>query len=258
VIAHRRHHHHHEDESMPTTPPIPQAAVDLAKHFEGLYLTAYRCPAGVPTIGWGHTDGVTEADIGRRRITKAEAEAFLAADLAEAAAIVDRAVTTPLTDNQFAALVSFVFNVGSGRRARGEDPGKDGFAFLKTGKPSTMLVKLNASDYAGAATEFPKWKFGGGKELPGLVARRAAEAVLFAGGHWPAVAPLAPGVQAQLGLAPAGADKDRVRDIQRTLGITVDGDYGPATTRAVREFQRAHRLVADGIVGPITAAAMGL
>ncbi|MFX7674812.1 glycoside hydrolase family protein, partial [Acinetobacter baumannii] len=78
----------------------------------------------------------------------------LQADLDTAAAVVDRAVTVELTDAQRGALLSFVFNVGAGRKAKGKDAGKDGFVTLKSGQPSTMLRKLNVGDAAGAAAEF--------------------------------------------------------------------------------------------------------
>lgn len=77
----------------------PPAALDLARHFEGLSRTAYRCPAGVWTIGYGHTQAVTAGDT----MTTEQAERLLASDLAEAAKVVDGAVTVPLTDGQRAA-----------------------------------------------------------------------------------------------------------------------------------------------------------
>jgi len=86
-------------------------------------------------------------------------------------------VTSPLTQNQFDALVSILFNVGPG--AKGV---KDGIITLKSGVPSTLLRMLNLSIYAGAADEFPKWCHGlGGALLPGLVTRRARERALFLG-----------------------------------------------------------------------------
>ncbi|MBP2233143.1 GH24 family phage-related lysozyme (muramidase) [Azospirillum agricola] len=162
---------------------IPQTAIDLVMQAEGLRLTAYpdaATKADPWTIGYGHTG----ADVHRGlKITKADAEELLRADLEAAAAIVDRVVTVSLTDDQRGALISFVFNVGPGRKARGKDTGKDGFVTLRTGKPSTMLVKLNAGDYAGAAAEFSKWTRGDGKVMSGLVKRRAAEAALFLAGE---------------------------------------------------------------------------
>jgi len=158
---------------------IPQSCIDLVKTAEGLRLSAYPDPAtgGAPwTVGFGHTGADVRPGL---VITQARAEELLRGDLEEAAAIVTRAVTVPLTDAQFGALVSFVFNVGAGRRKAGKDAGKDGFVVLKTGKPSTLLAKLNAGDTAGAAGEFSKWTRGAGKVMAGLVKRRAAEAALF-------------------------------------------------------------------------------
>ncbi len=144
--------------------PVCQDAVDLVKHFEGLYLTAYLCPAGVPTIGYGHTAGVSLG----QTITEGQADQFLAADLAGAAASVDRLVKVMINPKQRGALASFVFNLGAGSL---ED--------------STLLKLLNNGDYAGAAGEFGKWVHstvdGRKVVLQGLVARRAAEAALFQG-----------------------------------------------------------------------------
>ena len=144
------------------TAPVCPAAIALVKHAEGLYLKAYRCPAGVITIGYGHTAGVTMG----QAITAAQAEAFLAADLAAAARDVDRLVKVPLTPQQRGALASFVFNLGAGSLAE-----------------STLLKLLNKGDCAGAAGQFGSWvkaTVNGVKTtLTGLVARRAAERDLF-------------------------------------------------------------------------------
>lgn len=223
---------------------VCQPAVDLVKHLEGLYLSAYRCPAGVPTIGYGHTAGVQMGD----RITEARADELLAQDLAAAAAQVDRLVRVRVNDEQRGALASFVFNLGAGSLAA-----------------STLLKKLNAGDHEGAAGEFGKWVYAtvGGvkKQLPGLVARRAAEAALFRSGVGAAVQDLPAGQhhpQPQMGAAPDGDDDDLVRRVQRVVGVKVDGVYGPATHAELRRWQAAHGLVPDGIVGPKTAAAMGV
>ncbi|QCG92328.1 lysozyme [Azospirillum sp. TSH100] len=207
---------------------LPQAAVDLAKQAEGLRLTAYPDPAsgGDPwTIGYGHTGPDVHRDL---TITADRAEQLLLADLDTAAAVVDRAVTVDLTDNQRAALTLFVMNVGAGRKAKGKDAGKDGFVTLKSGQPSTMLRKLNLGDAAGAAAEFAKWTRGAGKVMPGLVKRRAAEAALFLAdevhpvsrGAEPAPAPApvtrsAAGVSGlgALGLTGVAAALDQARDV---------------------------------------------
>nr|WP_241389545.1 lysozyme [Serratia proteamaculans]ANV21598.1 Mur1 [Serratia proteamaculans]ULG13358.1 Mur1 [Serratia proteamaculans]ULG13571.1 Mur1 [Serratia proteamaculans]ULG13683.1 Mur1 [Serratia proteamaculans]ULG15134.1 Mur1 [Serratia proteamaculans] len=130
----------------------------LIKHFEGLRLRAYQCSANVWTIGYGHTAGVGPDDV----ITEEQAISFLRQDVAESERAVNQYVHVPLTQNQFDALVSFVFNLGVGNF-----------------RTSTLLKKLNAGDYDGAAQEFGRWIHAGGKALPGLVRRREAESALF-------------------------------------------------------------------------------
>ena len=223
-----------------TTKPVCAAAVALVKHFEGLYQTAYLCPAGVPTIGYGHTGSDVRLGV---TITEVQAEQLLADDLAEAAAIVDKYVRVPLPENPRGALSSFVFNLGGG-------------AFAS----STLLRLLNLGDTAGAGGQFGRWTkarvSGQLVDLPGLVARRAAEAALFSGGA--AALPDQPHPMPQAVTAPAGSDADRIKAIQRIVGVVPDGHYGPLTKAAVIRWQAAHYLVADGVVGPRTAKAMGL
>lgn len=137
---------------------VPAAALDLIKQYEGCALLAYRCPAGRWTIGYGHTTGVREGDV----ITQAQAEQWLAEDVALFARGVERMVKVPLTPGQFGALVSLAMNIGLGALAS-----------------STLLRTLNAGDVAGARAEFARWVNAGGKRLEGLVRRRAAEAELF-------------------------------------------------------------------------------
>jgi len=131
---------------------------DLIKKYEGLKLTSYLCPAGVPTIGWGHTYGVKL----NRTISVAEAEVLLDHDYQQAEDDVNSLVKVPITENELAALTSFVFNLGA--------------TALST---STLLRKLNHSDYKGAAAEFDKWVYSGSKKLNGLIKRRAEEKELF-------------------------------------------------------------------------------
>ncbi len=137
---------------------INSRGLQLIKHFEGLFLQAYLCPAEVLTIGYGHTADVQPGDV----ITAQQADTFLLEDVSASERAVNRLVTVPLTQNQFDALVSFVFNLG-------------GHNF----KSSTLLRKLNAGDYTGAAEEFPRWVNAGGKQLSGLIRRREAEKALF-------------------------------------------------------------------------------
>ncbi len=141
---------------------INSAALSLIKRFEGLRTTAYLCPAHIPTIGYGHTRTVKREDVGKKKITEKEAERLLAEDLKRFEADVSRLVKAQINENQYGALVSFVYNIGPGAFAG-----------------STLLRKLNAGDVQGAAKEFERWNKGGGKVLNGLVARRAAEKDLF-------------------------------------------------------------------------------
>jgi len=137
------------------------AGTTLVKSSEGLKLIAYKCPAGIWTNGYGHTGpDVTPGQV----ITQVQADALLARDLERFEAGVARLVQVHLSQNQFDALVSFSFNLGLGAL-----------------QGSTLLRLLNAGDYAGAAAQFPRWNKAGGKELPGLTRRRAAEQALFLG-----------------------------------------------------------------------------
>lgn len=132
----------------------------LIKRSEGLRLKAYRCPADVPTIGYGSTGPHVRMGM---TITEDEAERLLREDLER----FERGVVEmagEMTPGQFSALVSFAFNLGLGAL-----------------KKSTLLRKHLAGDYAGAAGEFGKWTLAGGKRLPGLVTRRADEAALYRG-----------------------------------------------------------------------------
>jgi lysozyme len=133
------------------------AGIELIKSFEGLRLKAYRCSAGVLTIGYGHTSGVTEG----QEIDEAEAERLLREDIAEFEAGVSRVATDP-TPNQFSAMVSLAFNIGLAAFGR-----------------STVLRKHNAGDHADAAEAFMLWNKAGGRVLQGLIRRRAAERALY-------------------------------------------------------------------------------
>lgn len=137
---------------------ISPAGIQMIKNFEGVRLNAYLDSVGVNTIGVGHTLGVKITD----KITMDQADEFLRADLEDAEDAVHRLVTVPLTQGQIDALVSFVFNLGAGSLGK-----------------STLLKKLNAGDYDGAADEFPKWSMAGGKLLPGLLKRRTSERCMF-------------------------------------------------------------------------------
>lgn len=130
----------------------------LVRDHEGLRLVAYQDPVGIWTIGYGHTKNVTSGMF----ITKEVAHSLLLADCQEAEGCIHRNVRVPLHQSQFDALVSFIYNLGCG-------------AF----RGSTLLKFLNDGNYLAAADQFPRWKFAGGRELAGLVRRRALEQGLF-------------------------------------------------------------------------------
>lgn len=138
-----------------------QAGIDLIKSFEGLRLNAYKDAVGVNTIGYGTTriNGLP-VSIGES-ITPQQAEDYLRIDLNKFETDVSNLVRVKLTDNQFAALVSFTYNLGAGNLAK-----------------STLLRRLNSGDY-NVGSEFLKWNKAGGRILQGLVRRRAAEKKLF-------------------------------------------------------------------------------
>lgn len=145
-----------------------EAGLKLIKQFEGLRLTSYLCPAGVWTVGYGHTSGVREG----QTITESQADLMLRDDVEEFERIVDKAVDVPLTDNQFSALVSLCFNIGPGKKGV-----RDGFVSLKNGNPSSLLRSINAGK--PDPDLFMAWNKVAGKPLPGLTARRFAERQLF-------------------------------------------------------------------------------
>ena len=137
---------------------INDNGLSILKKCEGLKLDAYRCPAGVWTIGYGHTKDVKPGD----KVTPEEAELMLLEDLEWAEKAVATMVTESINDNEFSALVSFVFNVGS-----------------RAFKGSTLLKLLNKGDHLGAARNFEKWVYADGQKLRGLEIRRRLELALF-------------------------------------------------------------------------------
>jgi len=142
---------------------ISDKGISLIKQFEGLSLAAYQDSVGVWTISYGLTQPVGGKPIRPSMSIKEEtAERLLRTGLVGYESDVSKLVKVKLTQGQFDALVSFAYNLGA--RA------------LST---STLLQKLNAGDYAGAADEFPRWNKIGGKVLPGLTRRREAERSLF-------------------------------------------------------------------------------
>jgi lysozyme len=152
---------------------ISKQGLDLIKEFEGLRLKAYLCPAGVWTIGYGHTKGVYPGMV----ITQELADKFLVDDVWNFEREVESLVHVPVTQGQFDALVSFAFNVGSDID---EDNVAEGLG------DSTLLRLLNGGDFVGASGEFRKWNKVRGRDGKlrverGLDLRRSAERSLFLG-----------------------------------------------------------------------------
>ncbi|GAA5108531.1 lysozyme [Bartonella jaculi] len=147
---------------------ISKEGLELIKQWEGLRLQAYQDVIAGWTIGYGHTAKAGEPIVKEgMQITAAQAEDLLQKDLAQFEQTVEQRVERSLTDEQFAALVSFCYNVGA--EAFGN---------------STLLKKLNKGDYKAVPAELQKWTKMGGKRLHGLVHRRAAEAGLWAKGAY--------------------------------------------------------------------------
>ena len=136
----------------------------MIKHHEGVRLDPYQCPAGLWTVGVGHLigNGKSLPEVCNKKFTMKEVDNILADDLIRFENGINRLTSVSLTQGQFDALVSFSFNVGLGNY-----------------QASTLRAKLNRGDYEGASNEFPKWRRGGGRVLPGLVKRRADERNLF-------------------------------------------------------------------------------
>ncbi|MBV8042110.1 lysozyme [Pluralibacter sp.] len=135
----------------------------LIKHFEGCRLEAYQDVVGVWTIGYGWTQSVDGVVIhAGMQIDQLTADRLLLSGIGEYESGVGGLVSVPVSQSQFDALVSFVYNLGCRSLA-----------------DSTLLKKLNQQDYAGAAMEFPRWNKAGGVVLAGLTSRRLAEQKLF-------------------------------------------------------------------------------
>jgi lysozyme len=137
---------------------INAQGITLIKTYEGLHLTPYLCPAKIWTIGYGHTRTVRAG----MKITAPEAEQLLDDDVRLVERAVQRLVTVPLNDNQFAALVSFAFNIGIGHLEQ-----------------STLLRLLNRGWYEQVPAQLMRWNRAAGETLGGLSRRRAAEAQLW-------------------------------------------------------------------------------
>ena len=142
---------------------ISLEGLSLIKKFEGCKLIAYKCSAGVWTIGYGHTTGVKEGDV----CTQEEAEKLLRGDIFKFEEYVQDSVKVDLDQSQFVAFVALTFNLGPGNL-----------------RSSTMLKKLNNGEYESVPFEMRRWNKAGGKTLDGLIRRRQAESLLFESKEW--------------------------------------------------------------------------
>jgi lysozyme len=139
---------------------ITQNSIDIIKRFEGFSSTVYICPAGYPTIGYGHV--VLDHEDFSKGVSKRQAEILLRKDAQIAERAVLRLITVPLTDGQFDALVSFTYNLGGGALQR-----------------STLRRVINRGDHYDVPRQLMRWVWADGKKLKGLIRRREAEADLY-------------------------------------------------------------------------------
>ncbi len=210
---------------------IGQAGLALIKQYEGCRLAAYRCAAGVWTIGYGHTAGVHSG----MTITQAQADAYLQQDIAKFEGYVNNPAYVPITEqlnqNQFDALVSFAFNLGAGNLRK-------------------LCKGRTAAQIAQAMTQYCK---ANGKVLAGLKRRRAAEQALFN-------KPVSAATPAQntesedynMKTIKKGSKGNAVKVWQIIIGAAADGIFGSGTELATKTWQSNHGLAADGIVGKMS------
>lgn len=209
---------------------VGQAGINLIKEFEGCRLTAYKCPAGVWTIGYGHTAGVKRG----MTITQAQADKYLVEDCQKFADYVDNKAYVPFTNqlnsNQRDALISFAYNCGPGS--------------LKT-----LCEKRDISQVAAALLLYNK---ANGQVLAGLVRRRQAERDLFN----KAVKSSSSSTSKKeteaynMDTIQKGSKGKAVMIWQIIVGVTPDGDFGGKTEKATEKFQKKKKLTVDGVVGP--------
>lgn len=211
-----------------------RAGIDLIKKFEGCRLEAYKCPAGVWTIGYGHTQGVTCG----MKISSAQAEAYLRADLEKYEKKVEKYESRyRWTQNEFDAMVSFAYNLGS-------------------------IDKLTADGTRTKAVIAEKillYSKAGGKVLAGLTKRRQAERELFLSGKADLAAAAGGAAdkakRPMLRLGSKGTDVTYLQKRLKEKGYNVgkiDGDFGRKTEKAVKAYQNDKELKGDGIVGAKT------
>ena len=206
---------------------INETGIALIKRFEGCRLTAFKCSAGVWTIGYGHTSGVHSG----QAITQAQADALLRQDLEKFERYVNSTAYVPITaqlnENQFAALVSFAFNCGQGNLKR-----------LCAGR-NTVQIAAAMPQYCKAA----------GRKLPGLVQRRAAEVALFntpvttAPANQPVVKVAEVNQESEeynMKTIRKGSKGNMVKVWQIIVGATPDGNFGGGSDSNTKSWQSNH------------------
>ena len=211
---------------------IGQAGLALIKQHEGCRLAAYRCAAGVWTIGYGHTAGVHSG----MTITQAQADAYLLQDVAKFEGYVNNPAYVPITaklnQNQFDALASFAFNLGAGNLRK-----------LCKGRTAAQI-----------ALAMPSYKKAAGKVLAGLTRRRKAEQALFnkavsCTGTTEATTTSTNTEDYNMKTIKKGSKGNAVKVWQIIIGAAADGIFGSGTESATKTWQSKHGLAADGIVG---------
>lgn len=217
---------------------LNQAGIDFIKSWEGFSAEAYKCAAGVWTIGYGHTGKVNGKKISAgMKISKALAEALLRSDLAQFVAAVNNTAYVPfaksLTQGQFNALVSFAFNCGNNN--------------LKT------LCKGRSA--AEVAEKLLLYNKANGKTIQGLADRRKAERKMYLSDGKAAATSSAEKRICNMATLRRGDEGTQVGVLQTIVGADVDGVFGPKTEERVKKVQRSAGLKEDGIAGPLFWAA---
>lgn len=214
---------------------IGQAGLALIKQYEGCRLAAYKCSAGVWTIGYGHTAGVHSG----MTITQAQADAYLQQDIAKFEGYANNPAYVPITEqlnqNQFDALVSFAFNLGAGNLRK-----------LCKGRTAAQI-----------ALAMPSYNKAAGKVLAGLTRRRKAEQALFnkavsCTGTIAATTTSTNTEDYNMKTIKKGSKGNAVKVWQIIIGAAADGNFGNGTERMTKAWQGNHGLAADGIVGKLS------
>lgn len=211
---------------------IGQAGLALIKQYEGCRLAAYRCAAGVWTIGYGHTAGVHSG----MTITQARADAYLQQDIAKFEGYVNNPTYVPITEqlnqNQFDALVSFAFNLGAGNLRK-----------LCKGRTAAQIARA-----------MPSYNKAAGKVLAGLTRRRKAEQALFnkAVSCTGTTTTSTNTEDYNMKTIKKGSKGNAVKVWQIIIGVTPDGKFGSGTESTTRDWQESHGLTVDGTVGPMS------